>query len=138
MVEFGLDAIYGLATGQGVSGWLNLGINLIISTIVGGIVILILFEIISKAWGGSFKATNAFLLVLVINIVNLLGIMAFVAPYIPYAGLILPILVWIILIKVFFGEMSWMHTIITGIVGYAISIILIPNLVAMVSGYLPF
>jgi len=138
MADFGLDAIYGLATGTGWAGWLNLGINLIISTIVGGIVILLLLEVIGKAWGEKIKPVNAFLLVIVINIVNLLGVMAFIAPYVPFAGLLLPIIVWIVLVKVFFKEMSLLHAVITGIVGYAISIYLVPNIIAMVSGYLPF
>ncbi len=138
MADFGLESIYGLASSQGITGWMSLGINLIVSTIVGGVVILILLEAISKAWGERVKPVNAFLLVLVINLVNLLGIMAFVAPYVPYAGYVLPIIVWIVLVKVFFGEMGMKHAVITGIVGYIISILLIPSLVAMVSGYLPF
>ncbi len=138
MADFGLESIYGLATSQGATGWMSLGINLIISTLVGGIVILILLEVISKAWGERVKPVNAFLLVLVINIINLLGVMAFVAPYVPYAGYVLPIIVWIVLVKVFFGEMKLTHAIITGIVGYIISILLIPNLISMVSAYLPF
>ena len=135
----GLGAIYGLATGTGVGGWVSLGINLVVSTIVMGIVLMVLLEIISKAWGEPVKVTNAFLAALVINIINLpilSGLLVGFIAMVPFGLILVPLVIWIVLMKVFFGQMSTVHAVILGIIGFVLSIYLIPNLVGMVLGYL--
>lgn len=128
------DQILGISTSQ---DWAALGINLLLSTLIGGIVIIALLAIASRAFGDRIKLPNAFLMVLLINLINLFGILAFLSPLVPMAGLILPVLVWILLTKAFFSEMSWKHALIIGIIGYALSILLIPNLVGYFSAYIP-
>ena len=128
------EQVLTIATGR---DWLSLGINLILSTIVGGIIIAILLAIFSKAWKEQVKYQNAFLMVLLINLVNLFGVLAFISPSVPAAGLVIPLLVWIGLTKAFFSDLSWKHALVTGAVGYVVSIFLIPNLVGLASGYLP-
>ena len=117
--------------------WVALGINLILSTIVGGIVIIILLAIAGRAFKESPKLPNAFLMVLLINIINLFGILAFLSPYVPSAGLILPVLIWIVFTKLFFSEMKLWHAILVGIAGYGLSIFLIPMLVSSFSAFIP-
>ena len=121
----------------------GLATNLILSTIVGGIVLLVVVEIFAKRSAAEVNPIRAFLLVLVISIINLLGIMSVLGGFltmIPFAGLlimVLPILVWIILIKLFFPDLEMLHVLIIGVLGYFLSIYVIPYLVAMLSGFIP-
>lgn len=128
---------------------LNLGnplallLNLVVSTIVGGIVFLVVVEVFAKAFSEEASAGKAFLVVLVINIINILGILGLVTPYlamVPFAGyimLILPLLIWIGLVKAFFGGMEIAHVAAIAVVGYILSIIVFPWLTAIVQGYIP-
>ncbi len=137
---FDLDAIYGLATSQSYTYWIGLGINIILSTIIGGIILIIILEIFSKKFKEPIKPGNAFLAVLVVNLINMIGIMGFLLPYIapiPYLVMILPLLIWILLIKAFFGELSFIHAIAVGIIFYLITIFVLPYLAGFVMGFLP-
>jgi hypothetical protein len=128
-MEFpGLDSIYNLALSNQPGAWLNLGVNLILSTIIGGLVLLVILEIVGKEWGENIHPVNSFILVLIINIINLLGVVN-VLGFIPYHIFIIPILVWITLVKAFFHEMEFKHAVIVGIAGYLISIFMVPFLV---------
>lgn len=136
------DILTNLVTSLGVNftNPITLAINVIVSTIIGGIVLLILVEIIGKKFKEGIHPANAFLVVLIINIINLLGIIALIASFIsfvPFLPVILPVLIWIILIKLFFKEMKFSHAILVGIIGWAISIFLVPYLVGMASGFIP-
>ena len=140
-LPMGLGAIYDMATGASVNAWVGLGINLIVSTVVMGIVLMVLLVIISKAWGESVNVTNAFLVALIINIINLpilTGLLGGFIAMIPFGLYIVPLIIWIVLMKAFFGEMSTIHAVILGVIGFVLSIVLIPTLVGMVMGYLPF
>ena len=136
------DILTNLVTSLGVdfTNPITLAINIIVSTIIGGIVILILVEIIGKKFSENVHPVNAFLVVLIINLINFLGVLGFITPYIsfiPFLPVILPVLIWIILIKLFFKEMSIIHAVIVGVVGWLLSIFLIPYLVGMASGFIP-
>jgi len=125
------------AFGQ-ITGWVNIGVNLIVSTLVGGLVLLVILQILSRAWGESVSTSNTFLVVLLINLINLVGILGFVSLALPGAPmLIIPILVWIILIKAFFRSMGWLHAIAVGIIGWLVSTMIVPGLVSVVMGLVP-
>jgi len=132
-----LGAFNTLATSADMNTWLNMGINLIISTIIGGIVLVAIIGILSKQWGESVKIGNAFLVVLIINVINIFGILGFLG-FLGIISMILPVLIWIGLVKAFFGELSIVHAVIVGVVGYIISIFIIPILLSMVMGYVAF
>lgn len=136
------DALTNLIGSLGVNfaNPLTLGINLILSTIVGGVVLLLLVEIFGMKFKESVQPVNAFLVVLIINIINLLGVTALILPYIsflPFIGVLLPVIIWIVLIKIFFKEMKITHAILVGIVGWLTSMLLIPYLVGIASGFVP-
>ncbi|MBN2043276.1 MAG: hypothetical protein JW754_05745 [Candidatus Aenigmarchaeota archaeon] len=117
-----------------------LAINIILSTIIGGIILLIIVEIIGKHYSENIKPLNAFLVVLVINIINLpivFGLISSFLSFIPFLGVILPVLIWIILVKMFFKEMSFAHALIVGVVGWVVTLFVIPYIVGMVMGFLP-
>jgi hypothetical protein len=135
-----LNSIYGFASSQSYTYWIGLGINLILSTIVGGIVLMVVLEIFSKKFKEPIKPVNAFLVVLIVNIINMFGILGLLLPYmaaIPYVGLILPIIIWIIFVKAFFGELSFLHAIAIGVVFYIITIFALPYLTGIVAGFIP-
>lgn len=136
------DFLTNLVTSLGVNfaNPITLAINIILSTIIGGIVLLILVEIIGKKFSEEVHPANAFLVVLIINLINILGVLAFITPYIsfvPFLPVILPILIWIVMIKIFFKEMSILHAVILGVIGWLLSIFLIPYLVGIASGFIP-
>ncbi len=117
-----------------------LAINIILSTIIGGIVLLIIVEIIGKHYSENVKALNAFIVVLVINIINLpiiFGLISSFLAFVPFLGVILPVLIWIILVKMFFKEMSFLHAIIVGVIGWVVTMFIVPYLIGMVMGFLP-
>ncbi len=133
------EILAGLSLGNPIA----LLVNLIVSTIVGGIVFLVVVQVFAKAFSEEASIGRAFLVVLVINIINMLGILGFVTPYlmaIPFAGyvmLILPLLIWIGLVKAFFSDMETLHAVVIGVVGYVLSIIVFPWVTGLVMGYLP-
>jgi hypothetical protein len=137
---FDLQSIYGLATSQSYSYWIGLGINLILSTIIGGIILIFVLEIFSKKFKEPVKPGNAFLAVLLVSIINMVGIMGFLLPYIapvPYVVMILPLLIWILLIKAFFGELSILHAVLVGVIFYIITIMALPYLTSIIAGFIP-
>jgi len=143
MPDFELPGFLGpvgdLATSQNFGYWLNLGINILLSTIVGGLVMVVILEILSRSWSESIRIANVFLLVLFVNIINTF-ILGFLIPYvafIPFSYILVPLLIWIGLIKLFFKEMSFMHAVVVGIVGFAISTVLMPSIVGMLSQFIP-
>jgi hypothetical protein len=121
----------------------GLGINVLLSTIVGGIVILIVVEIFAKKFSQSVNPLNAFFVALIVSLINIFGILPVLGGLvgmIPFAGIItmlLPVIVWIVLIKVFFGEMEFVHALIIGVICYFLNIFLIPSLVVMAAGFVP-
>ena len=131
------EIFYNLAMANSSMGWISLGIDIILTTLVGGIVLLVLVELLGKKWGEAIKPANAFFVILVINIINLVGIVGMLSAIIPLGSLIAPLVVWILLVKVFFSEMPWKHVALVGIVGYLLSIFLVPYLIGYVSSYLP-
>jgi hypothetical protein len=135
-----LSAIYNLATSSTYDYWIMLGVNLIISTIVGGIVLLIVLEVFSKKFGERVSPMNAFIVVLLVNVINLIGLMGILLPFvaaIPYGSIILPLLVWIVFIKIFFGELSFLHVVIIAVVFFALTILVVPALVSLITPFIP-
>lgn len=121
----------------------GLGINFILSTLISGIILLIFLEIIGREFGEYISVGHVFLLALAINIINVFGLLGLIQPFVvllPFAGLIiliLPIVVWIVLVKLLFPDMVITHIIIVSIVGYLLTIFLVPYLVAIAQAYIP-
>jgi len=122
---------------------IGLVMNLILSTIVGGIVILVIIMIFSKKFGEQVSPLNAFILAFIVSLINLFGVVGILGSLlimIPFGGLItmlLPILVWVVLVKVFFREMSLLHVLIISVICYFVSIYLVPMLVGTAAGFIP-
>lgn len=53
-----LGSFAGTATLNSAAGWISMGTNIIVSTIVGGIVLLVLMEILSKGWGSRLVSAR--------------------------------------------------------------------------------
>jgi len=123
----------------GIDTWITLGINIILSTIVTGVVLLVVVGIMNKAGNEAAESGNAFLMALLINIINFVGIGALLGSVIaiPYVTLLLPLLIWIGFSKIFFSTMSWKHVLIVGILGYVLSILLVPFITGIISSFIP-
>ena len=143
MADFELPSFLGpisdFAMSQNFGYWLNIGIDILLSTIVGGLVMIVILEIVSKKWGEPVRVVNIFLLVLMVKVINIfvLGFLISYIAFIPFSYIIIPLLIWIGLVKLFFSEMSALHAVMIGIVGFVISIILIPSLVGIAVQYIP-
>ncbi len=136
----GLDAVFNLATGQGFGTWINMGINLIASTIIGGIVLILILATVGKAWHENVPVARAFFVVLVINLVTQFGVVGLISGYLPGMAMIstvLNLLLWIGLMKLFFSQMKMTHAAAVGIIGYVVNLIIVPVLLGMVLGIIP-
>ncbi|MBU0898697.1 MAG: hypothetical protein KKB03_02555 [Nanoarchaeota archaeon] len=136
---FNLETLYAFANSQGYMYWLNLGISIILTTIIGGIVLIVLSKVLSRWTGNISNYGHAFMVVLVINIINFFGILGILLGFlygIPFLGLILPVIVWIGLLKVFFGELNTKGVIILGVISYILSMTLIPILVSTAGSFI--
>lgn len=117
--------------------------NIILSTIVGGVLFLILVEIFAKKSSADVQITHAFLLALAINIINIpivMGLIYTFVSFIPFLGLIsafLPIIIWIVLTKFLFKDLGMLHVLIISVIGYVLTIYLLPSLVNIVAGFIP-
>ncbi len=126
-----------------MGSWSGLIINLLVSTLVGGVVFLIVAKLIAGRLGDNVGIGKVFLAVFIINVINIpiiwgLTIQAIAA--IPFTGFLfpfLPLLVWFFAIKMAFGGMSISHILLMAVIGYVLSIFVIPTLVLSVSGFLP-
>ncbi len=126
--------------GVSLANPVTLAINILLSTLIGGIVLLIIVKVIGMKFSEKVNSMNAFLAVLVINLINFLGLLGLITPFIsfiPFLPMILPVIVWIVLMKAFFNDMSLPHAAIVGIIGYVVSIYVIPYLVGIASGFIP-
>lgn len=136
--DFLTDFVSNLGIGFGDP--ITLAVNIILSTLIGGIVLLILLEIVGKHFSEEVSPTNAFLLVLLINIINLpviFGLLTSFVSFIPFLPVILPILIWIILVKFFFKELAMTHAVLVGVIGYFLTLFVVPYLIGLVMGFLP-
>ena len=109
-----LGAFSNLATGNSAMGWINIAINIVLSTIVGGIVLLIVMEALSKAWGENVSIGKCFTFVLIISL-----------------------LLWVGFMKLFFGDLSMAHAAIAGVIGFVLSMFVVPIITGLVLGFLP-
>ncbi len=126
--------------GLSFSNPIALAINIILSTLIGGIILLIIVEVVGKHFSEQVKPQNAFFVVLLINVINLpiaFGLISSFLSFIPFLGIILPVLIWIVLIKMFFREMSFPHAILVGVIGWVVTLFIVPYIVGMVAGFLP-
>jgi hypothetical protein len=134
------SALYSTATSEGFGYWIGLGVDLILSTIIGGIVLMLILEIFSHKFGENIRPANAFLVVLIANIINIFGVTGILVSFIPGLGmfyLILPVLVWIVLIKLFFGGLSLIQAAVVGVLFFVLTIVLVPLLTSYVSAFIP-
>jgi hypothetical protein len=136
--DLGLGTVETLSL-SGFEKWVTLGINIILSTIVGGLVLLVVAGIINKKYHEGAETGNAFLMALVVNVVNFAGIVGLLGAVLPIPALtmFLPLLVWIVLAKFFFSEMSFVHILIVAVTGYLLSILLVPQLTVILRGFMP-
>jgi len=119
---------------------IGIAINLILSTIVMGIVIIILSKVVARDSDEDIMPSHAFGLALLINIINIALLLDFVKNlllFIPLYGIIVPLFVWIIATKLFFSHMHIVHAVIIGVVGFILSILAMPPLVALLLSLIP-
>jgi len=129
------EQVLGVATSQ---DWMSVGMNLILSTIVGGIVLMVLLFIVGKVTKQTLKYQNAFLLVLIMGLIGAFGgVLGFFSliSFIPMSGLLVTLVIWILLTKVFFSELSLPHALIVGVVGYGLYTFLVPAITNMFIGF---
>lgn len=129
-----LGSFADMAMSKGVGGWISIGISFVVSTLVGGLILVALLKVLDAVWGEDYDIGRAFLVALVINALNL----PFVNIIFSFLGFVPPMLlmaaIWILLIKVFFHEMPWPKAALTGIAGFALNYLVAPLIVGLVAG----
>jgi len=127
-----------------INSWVSLIVTLVVSTVVGGIVFLIVIKLVAKKLHDSISAPKAFLAILAINIINLpiiwgttlqaVASFSFALAVLPF----LPFLIWLMVLKGVFGQIRFSHIFLIALIGYILSIFVIPYLVFFVRGSIPF
>lgn len=130
-------SIFSFASTGTASGWISMGINLILSTLVAGIALIVLAEVFSHFFKESIKPQNAFLVSLIGNIIITVIFMFVDTSFIPMSTIILPLLIWFGLTKAFFSSMNIFHAFLVALVFFFITILIIPTLVSIISAYIP-
>jgi hypothetical protein len=140
-IPLDLNSVAQLAGANALGFWVTILINLIISTIVGGIVLIFVLIFFNRIYGEMLNYKRAFIVVLLANLINLVGIVGFLTPFIagiPFIGIILPLLIWVVLLKIFFEDMSFLHALVVGAVFFVLTIVVVPYLVGLVGSVLGF
>ena len=127
----------GIVNSLNLANPISLGVNIILSTLIGGIVFLIVAEFLAKGFRENIKVYRAFLVVLIINIINMFGVINLIPQISVLPSFVLQVLIWIGLVKVAFSGMSVKHAVVVGVVGFIVSILVIPSLVGIVGSYVP-
>ncbi len=127
----------GIINSLNLANPVSLGVNIILSTIVGGIVFLIVAELLAKGFRENIKVYRAFLVVLIINIINMFGVISLVPQISVLPSFVIQVLIWIGLVKLAFNGMSFKHAVVVGVVGFIVSILVIPSLVGSVASLVP-
>lgn len=142
-IPFDLGSAAQLASSNPYGFWVTIAINLVISSIVGGIVLVAVLWLFNRFYGEMLVYKRAFAVVLLANIIFFVGVMGLLTPIIsaiPYLGtfssIVIPIVIWILLLKLFFEDMSFLHTIIVGAVFFALTSMAVPYIVSLTSNFL--
>jgi hypothetical protein len=124
---------------QGIDYWVMLALNMFLSTIIGGIVLLLVIGAVTKKTGENAKLSNVFLMSLLINAINSFGVLGLLTPSlpIPFAGLALQVLVWFGFVKLFFSDLSLVHALIVSVIAFADSILVVPVIVSFIVPFIP-
>ena len=132
-----LGALGGIVGSLNLANPIGLGVNIIVSTIIGGVVFLIVAELLAKGFRESIPAYRAFLVVLIINVINMFGVINLIPQISILPSFVLQVLIWVGLVKLAFNQMSIKHAIVVGVVGFVVSILVIPTLVGYATSLLP-
>ncbi len=135
--DMGLGSIGNLSLG-GFDYWITLGVNIILSTIISGIALVIVVKMLSRKYE-YVESGNAFIMALVVNIINFFGVAGVLGLFLPlpFVGLFLPLIIWIVLAKFFFSEMSFSHVLALAFIGYVLSLFAIPPITETIKGFIP-
>ena len=140
-IPFDLNSVAQMASTNSVGLWTTIIVNLVLSTVIGGVLLIVVLGVFNRIYGEMLDYKRAFLVVFIVNLINLVGIVGLLTPFIagiPFIGLILPLIIWVVVLKVFFEDMSFLHTLIVGAAFFAVTIIAIPYVVGLVATYIGF
>lgn len=119
-------SIFDIATSANPGEWLSFGIGLLLSTIVSGLLFVLVLYFVGKEWHEGTNPAYAFLVVFIINAVSRLGVIQSLLSPLGYLGINLGfLLLWILLSKLFFREMEMKHAAILGALGFVANYIAI-------------
>lgn len=134
------NAINSVIANLSIGNPITFVMGLFISTIIGGIILIILLKVADE----DLHPGHSFLLVLIINLIINLGVVSLLGSffvYIPFGSyivFILPVIIWLALLKALFSEMHTGHLLMIGIAGYIVTYWAVPYLMAsFITPYLP-
>ena len=118
--------------------------NLLLSTIVGGIVFLVVAKLIGRKFHESIGIVQVFLAVFLINLLNIPLVLGYTqtainsVPALAAVYPFLPLILWFAVVKLVFRGMSISHALLISVLGYILSLFVIPTLALSVRVLLPF
>jgi len=126
-----------LAMSSGMDYWLTQGINIILSTIVGGILLILVMAIFNKKYGGQTQPGKIFFVVLIINTLTFFGVFGILLSIligVPLAGFLIPIIIWAIVLTLAFPDMHFIHNVVIAIIFVLLTITLVPFINTLIIG----
>jgi hypothetical protein len=131
-----LDSFANLALAGSAGDWISLGVYLIVSILVSGIILVVLLKILGMVWGDTYDVGRGFIVAIIISLINFFG-MGFIGPFLgPVPPQLVSAVIWIVLIKLFITEMPITKAIIAGAIGFVLSIVIAPLLTGLIVGML--
>ena len=70
-----------------------------------------------------------------INFFGIMGLMLSFIAAVPFVAYLLPALIWILFLKLFFRELSWLYIIVIGVVFFALTLFAIPYLTSFIVSF---
>jgi len=145
MVDFGgiidPNAILQFAGMSDAMGWVGIGVSFLLNVLVGGIVLVVILELLGHHWGEHINPINAFFAVFISSLIAMFGgvvVSGFLGSLGYYGYLLFSLLVWFALIKVFFRDLATKHAVLAALVVFVANMLVVPMVVGAVSGFIGF
>ncbi len=125
-----------------ISSIIQISINIGVSTIIGSIILLILFKLFEE----EPDIKHIFIIVFILNVINQFGVLGYIEPYVyayPLGNTIVflvPLFLWIIFIKYYassYSSLSLEHVLIIAAIGYIICTFVLPLISGVIVSSIP-
>jgi len=117
------------------AGWIGIGVSFFLNLLVGGIILVVILELLGHHWNEHVNPVNAFFAVFISSLITMLGggvIAGMLGGLGVYGYYLFSLAVWFVLIKVFFRELATKHAAMAAGAVFVANIIVLPQIVFLI------